>query len=126
MFWKWKKAITFEKWLDNILKNFNLEAVAFNFNIYENENGYSTELVATSSFDKDNDDWACDEIYASRNDNNEFKFTADNWENALALVQNNISNYLDNGNYSAKLKNVNAVACGFTDGDLTLILKNKI
>ncbi len=32
MFWKWKKAITFKKWLDNILKNFNLEAVAFNFN----------------------------------------------------------------------------------------------
>ena len=29
MFWKWKQAITFEKWLDNILKNFNLKAVAF-------------------------------------------------------------------------------------------------
>ena len=78
MFGKRKKEkVSFGEWLNGILSNFTLDAAAFNFNIYENKKDYSAELVATASFDEDDEDWACDEIYASRNDGNEFCFNAE-------------------------------------------------
>lgn len=121
MFGKHKKSDTFDVWLGGILKNFDLDAKAFNFNIYENKKDFSVEFVATSSFDPDDEDWACDEIYASRNDNNEFYFDASDWESAEEKVQELITEYLKNGEYSHKLKSVQAVACGFVDGDLTIL-----
>ncbi len=111
----------FDEWLDGVLKELDVDAVAYNVNIYENRDSFSAELVATSSFDKDDEDWACDEIYASRNDNNEFDFTADNWKKALKFVEKSVARYLDRGTYSAKLKSAQAVACGFVDGDLTVL-----
>lgn len=121
MFGFHKKTKTFDEWLDNILENFDMDACAFNFNIYENKKGFSTELIATASFDKDDEDWACDEIFASRDDNNEFYFSAKNWESALALVEDNIKQYLQNGKYADKLKSTQGVACGFVDGDLIVL-----
>jgi len=122
MFGKHKKSNSnFNEWLDGVLKQFNSDAKAFNFNIYENKKDFSTELVATASFDEDDEDWACDEIYASRNDNNEFHFNAEDWEKALEFIQKSVTGYLDNGTYSTKLKNALGVACGFVDGDLTII-----
>ena len=55
----------FFEWLDLILKNeLNSEIKAINFNLYEDtDNKWSVELVGTFSFDKDNDDWACDVDY---------------------------------------------------------------
>ena len=56
----------FFEWLDLILKNeLNSEIKAINFNLYEDtDNKWSIELVGTFSFDRDNDDWACDEVFA--------------------------------------------------------------
>lgn len=122
MFGKRKKEkVSFGEWLNGILSNFTLDAAAFNFNIYENKKDYSAELVATASFDEDDEDWACDEIYASRNDGNEFCFNADGWESALEFVRSSVENYLKNGTYAEKLTASQAVACGFVDGDLRLI-----
>ena len=40
------------------------EIKAINFNLYEDtDNKWSVELVGTFSFDRDNDDWACDVDY---------------------------------------------------------------
>ena len=119
------KAIEFQRvsdWLDGILKRFKLNAKAFNINIYENENNYSLELVATASFDPNNDDWACDEIYASRDDDdNEYYFNAKNFEAALEFAKNALNYYFENGKYAEKFKNACAVAYGFVDGDLNVL-----
>ena len=62
---KLNKTKDFFEWLDLILKNeLNSEIKAINFNLYEDtDNKWSVELVGTFSFDKDNDDWACDVDY---------------------------------------------------------------
>ena len=55
----------FFEWLDLLLKNeLSSEIKAIIFNLYEDtDNKWSIELVGTFSFDKDNDDWACDVDY---------------------------------------------------------------
>jgi hypothetical protein len=113
----------FTKWLDNILSKFNKGAVAYCFNIYENERNYSIEFVAANSFNANDNDWAADEIYASRNDNNELIFIADSIELAKKYVEQNIKQYLAVGKYSKLLQNGEAVACGFVDGDLSILYK---
>ena len=59
---------SFEKWLDETLAaDIPQEAVALNFNIYEDgDNLWSVELVATDRFDPIDPDWACDEVFAAR------------------------------------------------------------
>ena len=63
----------FEKWVNNILENDIPEGVvAVAFNIYDDGDGnWSVEAVGTSSFDEEDDDWACDEItdFGSREKN---------------------------------------------------------
>ena len=58
----------FTSWLDEILKNPLPENTkGINFNLYEEENPhtYGIQFVATKSFDLDDEDWACDEIFSS-------------------------------------------------------------
>lgn len=120
-----KVEFNFDNWADKILENFNLEAAAFCFNIYENAKDFSVEFVATASFDEEDDDWACDEIFASREQNNELHFVAKNWEQAFKIVRDAVEKYLISGKHSEKLKSSKAIACGFVDGDLEIIyIKN--
>ncbi|MBR7161093.1 MAG: hypothetical protein IKD07_01625, partial [Clostridia bacterium] len=57
--------------------------IAYNFNLYEfdEENEFGAELVASTAYDPEDDDWACETVYSSGDDL--FEFTADGWENAL-------------------------------------------
>lgn len=138
MFWKRKKkkiieeeniytpdySITFDEWLNGILKTFDIKSAAFNFNIYENiTDDFSAEFIAASTFDEEDEDWACEEVYASRNDDNEFYFKAKDLDEAEEFVQNSITEYLKNGEYSYKLKDSAAVACGHVNGNLTILYK---
>lgn len=43
------------------------------------------------------------------------------WEEVLAEVKAVITKYLDAGKHSSKLKKMNAIACGFVDGDIDII-----
>lgn len=113
----------FAKWADGVLEHLDVDATAYSFNIHEDEETYWVELVATSSFDEEDEDWACDEIYASRDDDNELEFTSGEWEEALEDVENTVKAYLETGTYAAKLKQAQAVACGFVDGDMSILYK---
>jgi shikimate kinase len=78
-------------------------------------------LAACASFDAADEDWACDEIYASRNDGKEFGFSAENWEAALEFIDKEIRQYLNGGKFADKLKQADGVACSFVDGDENII-----
>ena len=54
----------FESWMNNVFQNdISDEVCAINFNIYEDADGrWSLEVVGTSSFDENDEDWACDEV----------------------------------------------------------------
>lgn len=112
----------FFKWLDSILKNeLNNEIKAINFNLYEDaDNKWSIELVGTFSFNKDNDDWACDEVFATRDTPFVLECESD-WKSVEALFVDLVNEYLSFGKYACKLKEYQAVGIGFIDGDLHIL-----
>ncbi|NLK94195.1 MAG: hypothetical protein GX275_03230 [Clostridiales bacterium] len=113
-----------EKWLNDILKNeINSEVVALNFNLYENtEKKWSIELVGTSSFDTDDEDWACDEVCDFGTRKNPFSWKEnEEWDKVLDDIIQVIKRYLDNGLYAETLKKYGGIGVGFVDGDIEIL-----
>lgn len=115
----------FFEWLDYLLKDeLNSEIKAVNFNLYEDANNkWSIELVGTSSFDKNNDDWACDEVFTTR-DNPFVIENESDWKSMEKVFIDLVNSYLNNGKYAYKLKQYQAVGVGFVDGDLHIVYEN--
>ena len=115
---KLNKTKDFFEWLDLILKNeLNSEIKAINFNLYEDtDNKWSVELVGTFSFDKDNDDWACDEVFTTRDQPFVIECESD-WKLVETFFIGLVNEYLSSG----KLKEYQAIGIGFVDGDLHIL-----
>ncbi|MDE6665317.1 MAG: hypothetical protein K2K14_03895 [Ruminococcus sp.] len=119
----------FANWLDNLLENNNMpeNTKAFNFNLYEEEEGeyiYGVQIIASDRFDADDDEWACCEIWSSEEDIFCVS-TADEdekgREQAQKFISEMISDYLENGKYKDILINSNGIGIGFVDGELEYI-----
>lgn len=112
----------FAVWLDNVLKGGLPEGgAAVNFNIYEDGDGdWSIQFILSSEYDRENDDWACDELFSSEEDIFEFHLE-DEWEKAQEKAVDLISDYLENGEYRNVLKSYSAVCTGFVDGALLML-----
>ncbi len=113
-------------WLDDALKNVMPEnVIALCFNIYECENSsFRLELTGTDNYDKDNNEWACDEIYDFATREKPFvwdELPRSKWEFIKNKVFLAILDYLQNGEYSYVLKSKKCVAIGFIDGDLSIL-----
>lgn len=109
-------------WLDSVLKSdFSGEVKAINFNLYEDtDNKWSIEFVGTFSFDRDNEDWACDEVFATRD--NPFVIECENdWKSMETFFIGLVNEYLSSGKYASKLKEYQAVGIGFVDGNLHVL-----
>ena len=109
-------------WIDKILdQEIPNTVVAFCFNLYEDADDYwSVELIGSASFDKDDDDWPCDEVFSTR----EYPLTWKNkttLEECLHTIEFHLSEYLQNGKYSKILLSKQGVGYGFVDGDLFLM-----
>ena len=114
----------FSWWLDSILeKPLPDGTVAINFNLYDDgDNHWSIELVATSSFDSEDDDWACDELFATRE--NPFEWQEDSDFNKVqSFAEEIIRRYLTEGKYKDVLTKYKAIGLGFVDGDISLIYR---
>ena len=114
----------FFNWLDEVLnKQLPNDIKAINFNMYEDEdNKWSVELVGTSVFDENNSDWACCEVYTTRN-NPYVLIKESDWKAIENLFISYLNRYLDTGKYSNVLKKYSAVGIGFADGDLHIVFK---
>lgn len=112
----------FFEWLDSILKNeLNSEIKAINFNLYEDiDNKWSIELVGTFSFAKDNDDWACDEGFTTRDNPFVIECESD-WKSMETVFIDLVNEYLSFGEYAGKLKEYQAIGIGFVDGDFHIL-----
>ncbi|MDE6092731.1 MAG: hypothetical protein K2G14_06500 [Ruminococcus sp.] len=119
----------FANWLDNLLENNDMpeNTKAFNFNLYEEEEGeyiYGVQIIASDRFDADDDEWACCEIWSSEEDIFCVS-TADEDEKGREQVQKfiseMISDYLGNGKYKDILINSKGIGIGFVDGELEYI-----
>ena len=115
---------TFEKWLnDTLSQSIPAEVKAFCFNIYDDgDNTWSVELVGCSSFDENDADWACDEVFDNRDEPFAWEEEAD-YDHIFAGVKVMILQYLQDGSEADVLKDSQGVAMGFVDGDLELLLK---
>lgn len=111
-------------WLDKILEEELPKGIkAICFNLYENANNkWSIEFVGASSFDEEDQDWACDEVFTTRDNPFVIEKESD-WNIILDLFTNKINDYLKNGKHSDKLKNYLAIGIGFVDGDLDILYK---
>ena len=111
-----------ETWLNKVMQmTIPDDVVAFCFNLYEDVNkSWTLELIGASSFDTTNNDWACDEVFTTRdkpltwNDNKE-------WQDVLMMIKRLLKDYLEKGKYGKVLKGRQGLAVGFVDGDLTLL-----
>lgn len=114
----------FENWLDELLENgLPNDAVAVNFNIYEEEDNYwSVQLIASDRFDDMDDEWACFEVYSSQEDLYYWESDCDSQE-AFEEVCGFIDRYLAEGNYAEMLKSYRAIGAGFVDGELGILFR---
>ena len=116
------------EWIDGILSDgVPDEAVAFCFNLYENEDYYwSMELIGAGRFDPDDQDWACDEVTDFNSRESLFTFQAEcEWDEALQTMIDILKKYLNDGKYADLLKSREGVGVGFVDGDIEIIYISK-
>ena len=116
----------FAEWLDIVLNmEMPKELVAFCFNLYEEENDtWAIELIGSSQFDEEDADWACYEVFDSREYPCRWEEVAE-WEDIHNKMETYIRQYLFTGRYAEFLKEYQAVAMGFVDGDLTILYKSE-
>ena len=115
----------FEAWLDAALEaDLPEDIAAFNFNLYEDgDNLWSIELIGAPSFDPEDPDWACDEIFTNREDPLSWSAEVD-WQDIQETMTQYVEKYLIEGAGASILKNSEAVGIGFVDGDITIVYVN--
>ena len=115
----------FQIWLDEQLPKQKLDGVvAFNFNLYEDaDNKWSMELVGTDVFSKENTDWACSEVFATRETPYVIQYGG-TFQEVLELFKKCAADYLKKGKYKNILKEKAGVGIGFVDGGLELLYRN--
>ena len=102
--------------------------VAFTFNLFEPATKgaykFGLELVGASSFDPENSDWACNEVWEPpvRHLLIPQSFSGKQWPECLARVQLLVERRLQSkDSVSQRLRSRRAVAVGFVDGDLHIM-----
>ena len=116
------------EWIDEALDQGIPEGVvALNFNLYDDEEGdWSSDVIGASSFDMNNDDWACDEVteFGTREEPFSWHDGDKDWEEILQEFKDYIGRYLIEGKHAEKLKEYKAIGVGFVDGEIELFVPN--
>ena len=117
-------VLLFTEWLNTILENeLPNEVKAVNFNLYDDGQGqWSVELIGASSFDEEDPDWACDEVFTTRETAYEWEKEA-TWEEVLSEAIKAVEDYLQNEEYAKILKKYEGIGVGFVDGELVVVYK---
>ena len=111
-----------ETWLNEVMRmTIPDDVVAFCFNLYEDANkSWTLELIGASSFDTTDNDWACDEVFTTRDKPLTWHDDKE-WQDVQIMTIKMIKDYIEKGKYGKALKERQGLAVGFVDGDLTLL-----
>ena len=114
-----KELIT---WLTPHLQALPAEAKALCLNLYESEEEgeFDAQLVACAAYDREDPDWACEDIYSTGEEL--FGFSSEDWEAALDLMLETMSEAIADGILPDAIE---YVAVGFVDGDLEEVFCRK-
>lgn len=115
------------EWLDDVLEDIldtgiPNEVTAFGFNLYDDGDDWSMELIGASEFDTDDEDWLCNEVtdFNTRDDPFQWHQKAE-WEEILNDVTCVLKQYLENGKYADVLKAKSGIGVGFIDGNINIL-----
>ena len=116
------------EWLDDVLEDVSdmgipTEVIAFGFNLYDDgDDNWSMELIGTSEFDTDDEDWLCNEVtdFDTRDDPFQWYKKA-TWEEILNDITCLLDRYLKSGKYADVLKAKSGIGAGFVDGDVKIL-----
>lgn len=117
----------FHEWLDNINKTERIDKsiIAFNFGLFESEEGFTMYLNGSKIFDEDDDDWAANLDFEPKEKYFSFgtEFLKDkDWEDILKYSQNLIQTYIASEEFKTSIfAQAKGIAVGFDDGELTII-----
>lgn len=122
--------LEFEKWLDDLFENNDMpdNTVAFNFNLYEEEDEtYGIQIIASDEFDDDDGgDWACSEVWSSQENLFYIDYSDEenaDWKRGLEFISELVCAYLEKGTHRNILLSAKAVGIGFIDGDIELLYR---
>ena len=114
----------FTEWLDEHLPTaLPPEVKGLSFNLNENADSFSIELVGTEEFNEEDPDWACEEIWEPAKRKIELSISGD-WSDCLEKMKSVALDYLINGRKKEIFDTVEGVGIGFVDGDLEIIKKS--
>jgi len=110
------------KWITALEKEVSLQQglVAFNFGLFESEDGcYAIYLAGAESYDKDDEDWACDTAYQSQplllHDD---RLSTMDWEEAQTAIADAIRELLSK-DFKDSCFSKKIITIGFDDGNLS-------
>ena len=113
----------FIDWIDGQLnEELPDHIVAFNINIYESP--FNIEVVGSSEFDPDDEDWACNEDWVPENRTIPVcnAIFGNSWEEAQDNILVMAKQYFQSSSKNTyKLKAAKAFAVGFVDGNLNYV-----
>ncbi|MDF1763845.1 MAG: hypothetical protein P1U57_10580 [Oleibacter sp.] len=113
----------FIEWLDSQLGDaLPDQVVAFNINIYQSP--FCIEIVGSNEFDRENEDWACNEDWTPQNRTAAVSNSiyGGSWSEAQDNIINMAKSYLRSGSVNAqKLIAAEAFSVGFVDGNLNYV-----
>ena len=98
--------------------------LAYNFNIAEATAGFELEVIGSSSFDRENSDWVCEEAWTSRPHKYVVAYAeaGRDWEPFLAWAATAVRKFIESELPGADtLRKAHAVAVGFVDGELVVV-----
>ena len=99
--------------------------VAYNFGLFETENGYSIYLIGSKEFDKNDSDWATNNDFEPNS--KYYPLPADEykslkWEKVLAKIKTKLKDFTKTEKFkNSFFANAKAITTGFDDGDLERI-----
>jgi len=119
-----KRILT--KWIKHILVKENIpdsiSALNFGFFFSTTPDQYMVYCTGSKQYDKDNDDWACDEDFtpSKKYFDPGKSFSSIDWRTYLTKMGELIKNVIYK-NESLVPSSIKVITCGFDDGDLFVV-----
>ena len=110
----------FSKWLETGLRTMKDEN-AYCLNLYDEDDEWTCELVATNKFYKDGNDWCFDETKVYKREKPFVlitKYSQGNYEKILNEFSSSLQNIICNNNNIKNIITNKTFAYGFVDGEL--------
>jgi hypothetical protein len=115
----------FEAWLEEVCTSEKpgSDIVAYNFGLFEGENGYVTYLIGSTEYDEEDPDWACNGDFVPKRKYFELSGSADaDWQEIQTIVEAFVKQFISAPDCQASfLSTAQAITVGFDDGDLVKV-----